>query len=78
MRLWPSRGATTQTPTRAWRGGMFCMRAPLVVVPSLSSLFSPDHPPQLALLMFVPRNFWLRVLLSSVPPLPGSVVLPCL
>ena len=24
-RLWPSRDATTRTPTRAWRGGVFCV-----------------------------------------------------
>ena len=56
---------------------MFCMRAPHVVLPSLTSLFNPRHPRQLALLMFVPRHSWLRVLLFSVPPIPGSGVLPC-
>ena len=56
---------------------MFCMRAPLVVSPSLSSLLSPHHPRQLAHLMFVARHSLRRVLLSSIPPIPGSGVLPC-
>ena len=54
------------------------MSALHVVLPSLTSLFSPRHPKQMALLKFVPRHSWPRVLLSSVPPTPGSGVLPCL
>ena len=56
---------------------MICMRAPHVVLPSLTSLFSPGHPRQMALLMFLPRHSWPRVLLSSVLPVPGSGVLHC-
>ena len=50
------------------------MRAPHVVLPSLSWLVRPRHPWQMALLMFVPRHSWMRVLQSSVPPIPGSGV----
>ena len=56
---------------------MFYMRAPHVVLPSLTSLFSPRDPRQMAHLIFVPRHSWPRVLLSSVPPIPGSGVVPC-
>ena len=56
---------------------MLCMCAPLVVLPSLSSLFSPHHPRQLEHLMFVARHSLRRVLLSSIPPIPVSGVLSC-
>ena len=74
MRLWPSRDATTRTPTRAWRGGVFCMRAPHVVLLPLTLSFRPRHPWQIALLLFV---LYQRVLHSSVPPIPVSGVLLC-
>ena len=77
MELWPSRDAITRTPTRTWRGGVFCLRALYVVLPSLTLSFRPRHPWQMALLMFVPRQSSPRVLHSSVPPLPGSGVLLC-
>ena len=43
-RLWPSRDATTHTPARAWRGGVFCTCAPHAVQPSLILSFRPRHP----------------------------------
>ena len=77
-RLWPSRDATTRTPTRAWRGGVFC------VLYAFARMWScrpwchlADLEWQFALLMFVPRHSWPRVLLSAVSPIPCSGVLLC-
>ena len=53
------------------------MRAPHAVQPSLTPSLKPSHPWQMALLMFLPRHFWPRVLHSSVPAIPGSGVLLC-
>ena len=56
---------------------MFFMRAPHVVLPSLTLSLRPRDPCAQALLLFVPPHSMLRVLHSSVPAIPGSGVMLC-